>query len=301
MKWLIGILTLAALAYAATGIYTVGTDQRALVRRFGRVVIEQSEPGLHFGLPWGLDRIDLVKPSETKTVTVGAAGSADRTLGAAPVDSRAQFLTGDQNLVNVQATVQYSMDDPTQYLFSAVDPDRIVARAAEAAITATLADQSIDTVLTSGKHVLAIVIKNKLQERLSTYELGVEIRSVNLTELAPPPQVADAFTKAASARSDRERLVLESRTYANEKLAQARSESQEATDKAHAAHDRAIDLSRSDADRFGKLLYEYHKAPAVTATRMYLETMAEIIPKFRSKILIDSGKGVDVILIRSEP
>lgn len=300
MKWLIGAVTLAALIYAATGIYTVGTDQRALVRRFGRVVSEQSEPGLHIGLPWGLDRVDLVKPSETKTVTVGAAGSADRTLGAAPTETLAQFLTGDQNLVNVQATVQYTTDDPTRYLFNAVDPDRIVARAAEAAITESLADQPIDTVITSGKDVLAILIQNKLAERLRGYELGIEVRSVSLN-VASPPQVADAFTKAASARSELVRLIREAELYSNEKHSQALSESQEATDKARAAHDRSIDLARSDADRFQRLLYEYRKAPAVTATRMYLETMTEIIPKFRSKVLIDSGKGVDITIMRNEP
>ncbi len=301
MKWLIGLLSLAALAYAATGIYTVGTDQLALVRRFGRVVTEQSEPGLHFGLPWGLDRVDLVKPSETKTVTVGAAASADRVIGVAPTDTLAQFLTGDQNLVNVQATVQFAIADPKQFLFAAENPDRIVVRAAEAAITATLANQSIDSVLTIGKDALATVIQIELKQHLKMYELGIEVRSVSLTDLSPPPQVADAFTKAASARSERERLILESRSYANEKLAQAHSESQEALDKSRAAHDRAIDLARSEADRFRSLLYEYEKAPGITSTRMYLETMAEIIPKFRSKLIIDSGKGVDVTIMRNEP
>jgi membrane protease subunit HflK len=301
MKWIFIGLSLMAILYGATGIYTVGTDQRAIVRRFGRVVSEQSEPGLHIGLPRGLDRIDWVKPSETKTITVGVTGAADRTLGAVPADALAQFLTGDQNLVNVQATVQFTTDDPTKYLFAAVSPDRIVMRAAEASITATLADQSIDSVLTTGKDALAIVIKNKLQDRLREYQLGIDVRSVSLTELAPPPKLSDAFTKAASARSDRERLVLEAHSYANEKLSQARSESQEATDKARAAHDRAIDLARSDADRFRSLLHEFQKAPDIAATRMYLETMADIIPKFRSKLIIDSGNGVDVTIMRNEP
>lgn len=300
MRWIALFFFLALSVYTAAGIYTVGTDQRGLVRRFGRVVAEQSDPGIHW-IPRGLYQVDLLKPSETKTVTVGSAGAADRVIGAAPADTLAQFLSGDQNLVNVQATVQYTMDDPKQYLFTTVDPARIVARAAEAAITATLADQSIDTVLTSGKDALALLVRDKLQERLKAYDLGIEVRSVSLTELAPPPQVADAFTKAASARSDRERLMLEARSYANEKQAQARSESQEATDKARAGHDRAIDLARSDADRFKNLLYEYRKAPAVAGTRLYLETMAEIIPKFRSKLIIDSGKGVDVTIMRSEP
>jgi membrane protease subunit HflK len=300
MRWLVVVAILAAMAYSATGIYMVGTDQRAVVRRFGRVVAEHSEPGLHWGLPWGLDRVDLVKPGETKTVTVGTAAKTDRIIGAPPTDTLAQFLTGDQNLVNVQATVQYTTDDPTKYLFESSDPARVVARAAEAAITETLADRSIDTVLTSGKDALAIVIRGKLQERLRAYRVGVDVRSVSLTELSPPPQVADAFTRAASARSERERLILEATTYANEKLAQSESEAQEIRDRARAAKDRAIDMAKSDADRFQKLFYEYDKARAITATRLYLETMAEIIPKFRSKMIIDSGKGVDVMIMRDE-
>ncbi len=301
MRWLIVVLILSAIAYSATGIYAVGTDQRAVVRRFGRVVPEPSDPGLHWGFPWGLERVDLVKPGETKTVTIGAAASTDRVIGAPPTDTLAQFLTGDQNLVNVQATVQFTIDDPRMFLFESSDPARIVTRATESAITATLADQSIDSVLTSGKDALAILIEDKLKKRLESFGLGVHVRSVSLTELSPPPQVADAFTRAASARSESERLKLEAGTYANEKRAQTRSESQEATDRARAAHDRAIDLARSDADRFDKLLYEYSKAPAITGTRLYLETMAEVIPRFRSKVLVDSGKGVDITIMRNEP
>ena len=115
------------------------------------------------------------------------------------------------------------------------------------------------------------------------------------------PFASNVFTKAASARSELVRLIREAELYANEKHSQALSEAHEATDKARAAHDRSIDLARSDADRFQRLLYEYRKAPAVTATRMYLETMTEIIPKFRSKVLIDSGKGVDITIMRTEP
>jgi membrane protease subunit HflK len=301
MRWAALVLVAAAALYAATGIYAVGSDERAVVRRFGRVVAEHSESGLHWGLPRGLDRVERIKPTETKTVTVGMAGSADRALGVTPRDTLAQFLSGDQNLVNVQATVQYVIRRPTSYLFSTADPTRIIERAAEAAITATLADQSIDTVLTTGKSALAVVIKDKLQHFLDDYGLGIEVRSLSLAELSPPGQVADAFTKAASARSDRERLVLEAYNYANEKLAQARGEAQQSIDGATADRDRAIDLARSDADRFAALLSERNKAPALTATRLYLETMAEILPRFRSKLIVDPGKGVDVTILRDEP
>jgi membrane protease subunit HflK len=301
MRWCALTLILLGMAYGATGVYTVGTDQRALVRRFGRVISEESSPGLHFGLPWGLDRVDLLKPSETKTVTVGLTSSADGFLTPSRSDTLAQFMTGDQNLVNVQATVQFTLRDAKQYLFSAGDPARIVSRASESAITATLADQSVDTVLTTGKSALATLIRDRLQQRLDGYGLGVEVRSVNLVELAPPPQLADAFTRASSASSDRKRLELEAVSYENERLAQARGEAQQILDKARADHDRSIDLARSDAERFAKLLYEYQKAPAITITRLYLETMSEVIPRFRSRIIVDSGKDVDIMIMREEP
>jgi membrane protease subunit HflK len=300
MKWFAATLIAATVAYLATGVYTVGTDQRAVVRRFGGVIDEHAEPGLHLGLPWGLDRVDLVKPSETKTVQIGGRAT-DRAIGPSLAPSLAQFLTGDQNLVNVEATVQYTITDPTRYLFSLAEPAQVITRAAESATSTTLASKSIDSVLTSGKDALAILIKDTLEQNLRPYELGVQIRSVSLTELAPPPQVADAFTRAASARSDRERLVLEAGTYANEKLAQARSESQQRTDRARADHARAVDLARSEAERFAGLLYEYRKAPAVAAARMYLEAIAEIVPRFRSKLIIDRGQGVDLTIMRDEP
>jgi membrane protease subunit HflK len=95
--------------------------------------------------------------------------------------------------------------------------------------------------------------------------------------------------------------VLESRTYANEKLAQARSESQQRTDRARAEHARAVDLARSEAERFVALLYEYRKAPAVAAARIYFETIAEIVPRFRSKLIIDRGQDVDLTIMRDQP
>ena len=301
MKWVALAFSLAGLAYAATGIYTVGPDQRALVRRFGKVIAEESEPGLHMGLPRGLDQVDLLKPSETKTVDVGLAGPADQTLQAVAPDTLAQFLTGDQNLVNVKATVQYTIRDPKHYLFGSADPARLIARATEASLTFTLAGKSIDNVLTTGKDALAIQIKDRLQQRLDDYGLGTQVRSVSLSELSPPRQVADAFNRAASARSDRERLMEEAKTYASGRLSQARGEERQTTDKAQADHDRAIDMAQSDAERFEKLLCEYRKDKPLTATRLYLEAMAEIIPRFRSKLIIDSGQGVDVTIMREEP
>ncbi len=300
MKWFVAAVIAGAIAYLATGIYTVGTDERAVVRRFGAVIDEHAEPGLHIGLPWGLDRVDLVKPSETKTVKIGDRAT-DRAIGPSLAPSLAQFLTGDQNLVIVEATVQYTITDPTRYLFSLADPAEVITRAAESAASTTLAGKSIDSVLTSGKDALAILIKDTLEQNLRRYEMGVEVRSVSLTELSPPPQVVDAFTRAASARSDRERLVLEAKTYANEKLAQARSESQQRTDRARAEHARAVDLARSEAERFVALLYEYRKAPAVAAARMYLETIAEIVPRFRAKLIIDRGQDVDLTIMRDQP
>jgi membrane protease subunit HflK len=287
MKWTPLVVILALAAYAATGVYTVGTDQRAIVRRFGRVIERQPEPGLSLGLPWGMDRVELVKPGETKTVTIGGDGLATASgLEATPgggSDSAAQFLTGDQNLVNVRATVQFMLRDPRQFLFGSADPARVLTRVAEAAISATLARESIDFVLTTGKDRLAARIEDELQKRLDPLELGVDVRSVSLIELAAPPQVADAFTKAASARSDRERLMLE------------------LEDRARADHDRVIDQARGDSDRFTRLVAEYRTNPRVAATRLYLEMIADILPKFRSKLIVDSGPGVDLTILRAEP
>ena len=154
--------------WLASGVYFVQPDEQALVRRFGRFVGVPREPGPHWGLPAGLDRIDRVKPREVKRVDDRTGRSQRRR------SSSTQFLTGDRNLVSVRATVQYTINDPAHYLAAAIDADRLVAMSAESALAELLAGENVDRVLTLGKHDLAVQAAERLQILVDRYGLGLD-------------------------------------------------------------------------------------------------------------------------------
>ena len=297
MKRIVLLVIVCLLAYLATGLYFVRTDEQVVVRRFGRVLVEPREPGPYFGLPWGLDRIDRVKPSEVKRVTIGPLNLGGEAVGA----SLSQFLTGDRNLVNVRATVQYTIKEPARdYLFNSTAVDPLVASAGEAAMTRVLAEHSVDHALTLGKREVAILIRERLQESVDQYQLGVTIRSVDIGAVEPPAEVAEAFDKVVGALRQREQRINEADSYRRRTLAQAQADAQRVRDEARSSHDRRVREAEGEAERFDRLLAEYTQSPGLTARRMYLDAMAETLPRFRSKLIVDSDSEIDLSIIRGE-
>jgi membrane protease subunit HflK len=290
------LLAACLVAYLATGLYFVQPDQQVIVRRFGRVRALPSEPGAHFGLPWGLDRIDRIKSREVKQVTIGPLELGGSAIGASP----AQFLTGDRNLVLAHATIQYSINDPVRYLLATEAVDPIVASAGQVAVSNVLACQPVDQVMTLGKRELGIAMRDRLQDTLDTYQLGVTVRSVDIGRVTPPPEVAEAFDNVISALRERDRQTNLARGYADRTLAQAQAEAQRIRDQARGARDSRVREAEGQAERFEKLLSEYRRSPELTARRLYLETMAEALPRFRDKLILDAGADIDLSIIREE-
>lgn len=290
------LAALGLVAYLATGLTFVQPDEQLVVRRFGAVLGAPREPGARFGLPWGLDRIDRLKPREVKRVTIGPAEAADKAIGARP----AQFLTGDRNLVNVRATVQYTVNDPRRYLFQTSAVHRLVATSGEAALSETLAGEPVDRVLTQGKQELGVRLAERLQTLVDRYALGVTVRSVDIGSIEPPAEVADAFDKVVSAQRQREQAVNQARSFANKTLAEAQGAGQRIVDRGSAERDRSVRRAQGEAARFESLLAEYRQSPALTASRLYLEAMAETLPKLRSKLIVDSAGDLDLSILREE-
>ncbi|HEV7222434.1 MAG TPA: FtsH protease activity modulator HflK [Pirellulales bacterium] len=296
MKRFAALAGVILLVYLATGLSFVQPDEQLVVRRFGAMLGAPREPGPRFGLPWGLDRIDRLKPREVKRVTVGPTDAADKAVGGRP----AQFLTGDRNLVNVRATVQYTVNDPRRFLFQSGAVDRLVATAAEAALSETLAGEPVDRVLTQGKQELGVRLAERLQALVDRYALGVAVRSVDIGSIEPPAEVADAFDKVVSAQRQREQAVNQARSFANKTLAEAQGAAQRTIDRGSAERDRSVRRAQGEAARFESLLAEYRQSPALTANRLYLEAMAETLPKLRAKLIIDSASDVDLSILREE-
>jgi len=195
------VLLLALLGYLSTGLTQVRPGERALVRRFGRVLDHQPEPGLRIGLPWGLDRVDRVAVDRVQRVEVGYQPDADEESLSTPPG---QLLTGDHNLVNVQVVVNYAVqhDAVEKYVVHADEADGLVARAAETALTEWVAGRTVDEVLLRGKLDLPHWLVDQTQRRLEAYDLGVSISDASVALIQPPRQVKAAFDQVTQAQTE---------------------------------------------------------------------------------------------------
>jgi membrane protease subunit HflK len=292
------VLVLAA-AYLLSGLTFVRTDQQAVVFVLGSVRERPIEPGLHWTWPRPIARIVKLKVRETKRLSVGYQ-IPERVLERQSQLSQTQFMTGDRNILNIRVVVQYVIRDPAVYVVRARDMKRLIASAAETALTAVVVERRVDDVLTTGKFEVQADVQAYCQNALDRYHCGVSVLGVNIEAIQPPTEVVDAFRDVASAREDRNRIVREAESYSNEVLALARGEAARRLTEGAAYRDRVVAEAEGEAARFSSLAAEYRRSPETTAGRLYLETLEEVMPKLDVNI-VDPGSGpVEIDLIKSD-
>jgi membrane protease subunit HflK len=283
-----------AAAYLATGLYTVGTNERAVVRRCGRPLEELRMPGLHFGLPYGFDRVTRLKVFERKRVGVGKS-LAERSLGRLSEPEQAERLTGDRNLILVSAIVQYRITDPHAYLFHVADVPSLVSDVASGALTSVVTSMKVDDVLTVQRVAIQNEVKRATQAALDGYQAGVEVTSVSLEDVAPPEEVAQAFRDVTAAREDRQRTENEALGYAGRLLPRARGEAQRMLLEAEAYRDQVTKIARGDAESFSNMAAQLAENRRLTVKRLILESMEKVLPRLKKVVLDDqAGDAVDL-------
>ncbi len=297
LSWL---LALAAL-YAATGAYSVRTNERAVVRRCGRALARVRGPGLHWGAPWGIDRVDRVKVLETKRVGVGmtltrnAVGRRGRPLAA-------EALTGDRNLILLSAIVQYRVKDPRRYVCASADPTALVRCAAAAALASIVSSMRVDDVLTRRRVAIQNAAQTRTQAALDRYGAGVTVLSVSLSGVEPPKEVADAFRDVTAARGDKERAVNEAKGYANRRQHEAEAEAYRIRREAEAQADALVRRAHAAAESFLKQAAEFDRDRAEAGRRLILETAEAVLPRLK-KVWLGPGvrRGLDLGLLEKQP
>jgi membrane protease subunit HflK len=289
-------LAIAGLAlWLFSGIYIVSADQQAVVTRFGQVIEPRVFPGIHISLPWPIDRVTKLKVRQLQRLVVGG-DLPDGVLGRTqPLAS--QFLTGDQNIINLRAVVQYSVDMPADYLFHSQDVARGVTSAVETELARRIGRRTVDAVLTTDKIAIQEEARVAAQKLIDAYGAGVRVASINIESMTPPPDAAEAFRDVASARADAARIYNEALGYANDEIPKARGEAQQMTESAAAYKETKIDEANGDAARFDLVADEYARASAVNGRRLYLETMEQVLPKIK-KLIVDKSSSFDLTIIR---
>ncbi len=281
--------------WVLSGIFLVQPDQQAVVTRFGAVTEPRVLPGIHYALPWPIDSITKLKVQQLQRLVIGG-DLPDSVLGRSnPLAS--QFITGDQNIINMRVVVQYSVGVPADYLFRTQDVSKSIGAAVEAELARRIAHSGVDDVLTTQKVAIQDETRAAAQKRINDYHAGVILSTVNIENVTPPAEAADAFRDVTNARADTTRIVNEAEGYANDLIPRARGEAQQFHDSADAYKLSKVNQASGDAARFDQMEAEYAKASAVTGHRLYIETMEQIMPKIR-KMIVDPDGNLDLTILR---
>jgi membrane protease subunit HflK len=284
-KWLICLLIVL---YLASGFYSVKPEQRGVVKRFGRVVTDDVLPGIHYHLPWPAESVVRLRTTEIRSMTVtfeetkGAEG--EKAPETPEMPKSAPLLTGDENLILARLLIQYTITGPKSYLYNTADADGLLNRIVQDAIIARAAGTSVDELLTIGRLKCQTKLKEEILATTKAYDLGIRIGSVQIQSIGPPSGVAEAFRDVTSAREDRQKLVQQAQGDSNRRLPRARSDANDITSKAEAYANEVVERAKGDAQRFSAAWEEYDKAKNVTAHRLYLEALEEVLPKVRKMI-----------------
>jgi len=274
--------------YLLMGVFQVGPDEEAVLLLFGRYE-KTVGPGIHWYFPRPVGRRIKVKTTKVYRVEVGF-----RTVDIGPpakyqdIPKESLMLTGDENIIDLDLSVQYKIVNLKDYLFKVKNPNSTILSASEASIRQVVGMFNIDESLTEGKSNIQILTKEKLQEILDIYGIGIQILTVQLQDVQPPKPVLQAFKDVASAREDRIRYINEANGYANDAIPKARGQAKKAVNEALAYKERRIREANGDVARFLKLYENYKLGEEVTKTRLYLENLEKNL------------KGVDKVIIDSE-
>lgn len=284
------LLVLLVVLWLASGFYTVDAAERGVVLRFGKHV-ETTEPGLRWRIPYPVETHEIVNLSGVRTVEVGYRGSDSN-----KVLREALMITEDENIINIQFSVQYILQSPEDYVFNVRVPDESVIQAAETAMREIVGKSTMDFVLYEGREEIGATAHTQMQEILDRYQSGILISQVMMQNAQPPEQVQAAFEDVVRARQDRERLRNEGEAYRNDVVPRARGTAARLFEEASAYRERVIANAEGEASRFTQIYEQYAKAPRVTRERMYIETMQQVLSS-TSKVMIDADNGGNLLLL----
>ena len=263
-------------AWLLSGIYVVQMDESGIVRRFGSVVNDAVTPGIHYKLPAPIETVTLVRADNVRQMETGVQ----------------ELLTGDTNLVNVNLSVHYKIQNSADYLLNVSNSEALLQSSATTSIRQIVGENTIDYTLTDGKPEIEATVQQALQEAMDWNGTGLEIVSVQLVEAAPPDAVLSSFEDLATARQDSVIYINEATAYQNTIVPQARAKAYQQIAEAEGYRENTIKTAQGDADLFAQRQEAYASYSRVTRFRLYMETMEEVLPNVQ-KLLLGGNVSID--------
>jgi membrane protease subunit HflK len=293
MKKTLLLLLIAIGVVVSSGFCLVAPGEVVVVRRLGRVVQPSWGPGLHWKWPLGIDRIDRIQAEAVRHLAIGLAGPAASDLEP----SAGEVMTGDLNILRVEATVQYRVARPVDFVLHIDQVEPLLVKAADASLARAVACRGVDSALRADRTAIAHEVERELTRVADQYEAGVAILGVSLTSARPPIEVEPDFAAAQSAESESSRRKNEAASRAETSVAGARSAAGAKREAARGAGDRTILLARADALRFSELVDEIERSRTVAIRKLYLDSMQSLLERVKRKIVVPQGGAIDLTVL----
>jgi len=298
---LIGLGVLVALLVVWTSWYTVQPEERAVIKRFGRV-IATADPGPHLKFPAPIDGVQFVATDRVLKQEFGFRTPPEQTDRARTqfVGNRldeSMMLTGDLNIIQVEWVVQYRIDDPVKFLYGMREPTKTLRDLSESVMRRIVGNRIGSDVLTVGRIEIANAARDEIQDAMTRYDNGIKIITVQLQDVVPPQRVQPAFNEVNEARQQLEKQVNEATRKANEAIPKAEGTAKGAIAEAEGYATERVNRARGEAARFNSVLAEYKHAPDVTRARLYLEALNKVLPHVGSIVVVQDGQAMPLPLL----
>lgn len=290
-EWIPVVLVLI---WLASGFYQVEPNEQGVVLRFG-AYSETTDAGLHYHLPYPIETVEKVNITQERSINLGMVEAF-----AAPRDesnsyTESHMLTGDENIVDINLTIVWRIDNAKDYLFNMQSPDQTVRVAAQSVLREIVGQSKMMPIISGDRGKVEDDTKEELQKVLNEFGSGIKIIRVKLQKADPPKQVVDAFNEVQRAKADMERFKNEAEAYRNEILPKARGEAEQRLQNAAAYRQGVINKAKGEAERYLSVYNAYKQGREVTSKRLYLETMENILASSNKVILEPSASGSNVV------
>lgn len=284
------LIVVLVLLTVGSSFYTVDDKQQAVVTTFGKVT-DITDAGVHFKLPFGIQQVEKVNVNVYQKIELGYRSDTNNFES-----SESTMITGDYNIVNVDFFVEYRISDPVQYLYSSNNPEEILRNLIQSQVRNVVGSSTVDSVLTDGKENIQMQVKDLVTLILEDYQIGLTLVDVRIQDAEPPTQeVNEAFKAVETAKQQAETVVNDAKAYQNAKLPDAQAQADEKIQNAEYLKQKRINEAVEQVAMFNAMYQEYALNPEITRSRMYYETISQILPGV--KLYINSSSSGDVSML----
>jgi len=272
-KW---VLILAIMLYFFSGIYSVKSSEMAILQRFGKMIDDKIQPGIHYALPWPIDMVVHIPIRKVRRLVID-----DFTK-----KRNAYAITGDNHLINLKCIIQYTITEPAPYVFKNDEPEVILKELAAQALIHAIARMTIDEALTRGKTQIASFVRKHLQDNLTRTHTGLFISFVELSSIEPPPYVKRYFSDVVESQMDKQKLIHEAESYRNKTLPDAKAEAAKILEDASGYHRTTILEAKAETGEFKKILSSVNSNKKAVKRTLYREAIEHIVKKIKKLHLV---------------